>query len=369
MIRRAILTAPAGGDPHARVAGLTVLERQILSLQDAGIEQVSVALPAHEVPANPRIAIRVAGDPAAAVPPAEPVLAMRLGLVTHRTLPVRVVRSGYAGDLELAERLPGEFVVAVTDEAARRHAEGLLLASLIKPTDGVISRAFNRPVSLRVTRLLLDTGLTPNQMTLIAAAFGAAAIAVVAAGGAPWLFAGALLLHVQSVLDGCDGEISRLKYIRSRAGEWMDQLFDDFINVGFFLAAGLALAGAGRPWALGLTLVGVVLHLVYQVALYTALLTRGRGSGSVTSIRWWGQQDQSPAARARGPDGPLAGFMTVIEATARRDFLCFLWLPASALGLGGVALAWMALVFAVSGLYTSLCWLLAGGPSPAVRTS
>ena len=368
MTLRAVLTGPACGDPHARVAGLTVLERQLFSLQDAGIAEVTVALPRRELSLSPRLEIRVRSSDEADPATASADLTGRLGLVTHRSLPARLVRADYRGDLEAAPLLEGEFVVPATDAHARERAETLLLNSLIKPTDGLVARALNRPVSLRVTRALLDSSLTPNQMTLIAAGFGFAAVAVVALGGAPWLFPGALLLHVQSVLDGCDGEISRLKYIRSRAGEWMDQLFDDFINVGFFAAAGIALYGAGLGWALGVTLIGVVLHVVYQVALYTALLTKGGGSGSVTSVRWWGQKDW--AAEAAPPARtPFTVVRDAVEIGSRRDFFCFLWIPATAVGLGGIALVWIALIFAVSGSYTSLCWLLAGGPSPAIRTS
>ncbi|MDH4132009.1 MAG: CDP-alcohol phosphatidyltransferase family protein [Gemmatimonadota bacterium] len=368
MTRRAALTAPAAGDPHARVAGLTVLERQLFSLQDAGIDEVTVALPEEEIPRNPRLTMRVAGSGSGGSAPGA-VLTARLGLVTHRSLPQRLVGAGYAGDIEAAALVAGEFVVPATDHAARRRAETLLLGSLIKPTDGLISRALNRPVSLRVTRALLDTSLTPNQMTIIAALFGAAAVVVVALGGAAWLFPGALLLHAQSVLDGCDGEISRLKYIRSRAGEWMDQLFDDFANLGFFAAAGAALYQDGVPWALGVTLGGVALHVAYQVALYTALLTRGGGSGSVTSVRWWGQKDWAAAQSAPERRNLFTVIRDAIEIGTRRDFFCFLWLPTVALGMGEIALVWVGFVFASSGIYTGLCWLLAGGPSPATRTS
>jgi phosphatidylglycerophosphate synthase len=368
---RAALTGPAAGDPNARVAGLTVLERQLFSLQDAGIAEVTVGLPRRELHLTPRLDIRVLGSDEAdlAVASASADITARIGLVTHRSLPARLMRAGYRGDVEAAPLMKGEFIVPATDDVSRERAEKLLLGSLIKPTDGLISRKFNRPVSLRVTRALLDTSLTPNQMTLIAAGFGLAAVIVVALGGAAWLLPGALLLHVQSVLDGCDGEISRLKYIRSRAGEWMDQLFDDFFNLGFFAAAGVALYGAGLPWALGVTLVGVVLHIVYQVALYTALLTKGGGSGSVTSVRWWGQKDWAADQTAAAARTPLTMARDAIEIGTRRDFFCFLWIPTTALGVGGIALVWIALIFVVSGTYTSLCWLLAGGPSPALRTS
>ena len=105
----------------------------------------------------------------------------------------------------------------------------------------MISRTINRRISLRVTRLVLETSLTPNQMTVVASRFGVAAIAAVAWGGTAWFITGAVLLQIQSILDGCDGEISRLKYIRSRLGEWLDQVVDDVVNVGFFVAAGWAL--------------------------------------------------------------------------------------------------------------------------------
>jgi hypothetical protein len=43
VIRHARLIGPPAGDPEAVVAGLPVLLRQLLSLQDAGITEVEVA--------------------------------------------------------------------------------------------------------------------------------------------------------------------------------------------------------------------------------------------------------------------------------------------------------------------------------------
>lgn len=364
MNRRALLTAPPAGDLQASVAGMSVLLRQLLSLQDAGMTEVLVQLPAGQLPADPRLRIRVTtatgGETADLTAP--------LGLVWHRGLPSRLVAAGWSGPIPQAPLLPGEFVVAVTDPKAAARAESLLLVSLIKPTDGIISRAVNRKISLRITRALLGTSLTPNQMTWIAALFGALAIAAVGWGGVAWLVPGALLLQVQSILDGCDGEISRLKYIRSRLGEWLDQVLDDVVNLGYFVAAGWAVWQAGSSVALWLTLIGGGLHLVYQVALYTALLTRGGGSGSVTSIRWWGQQDPSAPSPPRGT-GVAVRIKEAVEVMGRRDFFVFLFLPSALVGCTEIALAWCAVIFAVSGLTTGLQWVVRGGPEPAVRSS
>ncbi|HSR89753.1 MAG TPA: CDP-alcohol phosphatidyltransferase family protein, partial [Gemmatimonadales bacterium] len=312
MIRHARLIGPPAGDPEAVVAGLPVLLRQLLSLQDAGVSEVEVA---GGVPAawknDSRLTLRItsAGPPVRPFPSlgahlsaGPPELTAHVGLVWHPAIPKRLAQGSESTDIEVAPLEPGEFIVTTETAAARDRAESLLLKTLFKPTDGIVSRKLNRHISLQVTRGLLKWPVTPNQMTVIAALFGLAAIVVVAIRGTSGLIPGALLLLVQSILDGCDGEISRLKYLRSRLGEWLDQLFDDVVNLGYFAAVGYTLYRAGSVPAGWITLVGVISHLIYQTALYAALLTRGGGSGSVTSIRWWGQKapTSQPAAGKRG---------------------------------------------------------------------
>ena len=197
---------------------------------------------------------------------------------------------------------------------------------------------------------MIDTSLTPNQMTVIALAIGLAGIGGVLWWGAGWLVPGALLLQAQSIL-----------------GEWLDQVGDDVVNVGFFAAASWVLWRDGSTLAGWLGLVGTVLHLVYQLALYAALVFRGGGSGSITSIRWWGQTDHVAPSAGRG--GTLRLVKETVELAGRRDFFTFLYLPAALVGRTEIALAWCAIIFSVSGLTTGLQWLLRGGPEPAVRTS
>lgn len=370
MTLRAILTAPPAGDASAHVAGLSILLRQLLSFQDAGIEEVEVeGIAETALPRDHRLSLRVISASAEPRTRPEAALIARIGLVWHRLLPKRLVRAGYRGDIEAATFESGEFVVAPVDARTRREAEDLLLASLIKATDGLISRAINRKVSLRVTRSLLETSLTPNQMTVIAGAFGFAAILAVAWGGAAWFVPGAVLLQAQSILDGCDGEISRLKYIRSRLGEWLDQVLDDLVNLGFFVATGWALHLAGWGPALTLTVVGTVLHLIYQVALYAALLVSGGGSGSVASIRWRGQKEHGETPfEDHQPRSLWMRTKETLEMAGRRDFFTFLYLPAALLGMMHLALAWCTGIFVLSGLASGVHWLIFGPPAPAGRS-
>lgn len=367
MSLRATLHGPVVGDPDAHVAGLTILLRQLLSLQDAGIDEVEVVgYDPDRLPRDPRLTLPVLAVPAGAERRVDAVLTGRIGLVWHRVLPKRLVTEGYRGDIEAAPLAPGEFLVAPTDKTGLRQAEDLLLAALLKGTDGIISRTINRRLSLRVTRSLLETGLTPNQMTMVAALFGLAAIIGVGLGGAAWFVPGAVLLQIQSILDGCDGEISRLKYIRSRLGEWLDQVVDDVVNLGFFVVTGWALYHAGWEPARLLTIVGTVLHLIYQVALYAALIVSGGGSGSVASIRWRGQKEHSDTPHDAGrPRSLLTQAKEALEMAGRRDFFTFLYLPAALLGVMEVALGWCTGIFVLSGLASGVHWLIFGPPAPA----
>jgi hypothetical protein len=53
---------------------------------------------------------------------------------------------------------------------------------------------------------------------------------------------------MQSVLDGCDGEMSRVTYRGSLTGEWLDTIGDDLTNYGFFAGAGWGLSSmTGNP--------------------------------------------------------------------------------------------------------------------------
>lgn len=106
-----------------------------------------------------------------------------------------------------------------------------------KPQDGFVSRYLNRPISRVVTRLLLRFPTTPNAWTLLIFAIPVAA-ALILLHGTYWSFlSGLLLFQVFSVLDGCDGEIARAKFLESERGRRLDGLCDILSNI--LLVAGL----------------------------------------------------------------------------------------------------------------------------------
>ena len=52
-----------------------------------------------------------------------------------------------------------------------------------------------------------------------------------AQGSFPWIFIGGILAQVTSITDGCDGEIGRLKFLSSKFGAWLDDVFDRYVDM------------------------------------------------------------------------------------------------------------------------------------------
>jgi FKBP-type peptidyl-prolyl cis-trans isomerase FkpA len=118
---------------------------------------------------------------------------------------------------------------------------------------------FNRRMSLPLSVLLVRTPITANQISvgILSLGFGAA-----------WLFSrgtytacllGALMSLAASILDGCDGEVARLKYQESAFGCWLETIGDYAYYFAIFIGITVgAVRSTGRPifYDLGFAAVG-----------------------------------------------------------------------------------------------------------------
>src|SRR5574337_331667 len=129
--------------------------------------------------------------------------------------------------------------VRISNQADLRHAEWWLLRGLIKDTEGFMSRHFERKISLAVTRRLVRTDITPNQMTAVSVAIGLLGALFFLSFTPAYQLTGALLFLLHSILDGCDGEIARLKYLESRLGGILDFWGDNVVHSAVFICIGL----------------------------------------------------------------------------------------------------------------------------------
>ena len=188
-----------------------------------------------------------------------------------------------------------------------RDAEQRLLRSLVKDTDGFMARHVERPISLMISRRLAGTAITPNQMSLISIAVGIC--------GGPFFLSsrplmqtiGALLFLAHSILDGCDGELARLKFQQSRWGGVLDFWGDNVVHSVIFGCMGVGWSlSAGSPWPLALGAAAVLGTLGSAGFVYWRLMrSKDGGETLFTSVS----------------DAPERLLTRLLDGASRRDFI------------------------------------------------
>ena len=208
----------------------------------------------------------------------------------------------------LPAHLPAGIDPLVIDNISReREAERRLLSKLVKDTDGFMARHVERPISLQISRLLAPTAITPNQMSLVSIAVGVCAGPFFLSSRPLLQTIGALTFLAHSILDGCDGELARLKFQQSHLGGVLDFWGDNVVHVVIFacMALGWSFA-AGAAWPLLLGAAAGLGTLGSAGFVYWRLMrAKGGGGALFTSV-------------SAEPERPLA---RTLDAASRRDFI------------------------------------------------
>ena len=110
-----------------------------------------------------------------------------------------------------------------------------------KPQDGFVSRFLNRPISRRITRVLLKLPIHPNACTIAIFVLPVIASVFLLRGDYLSVVIGAAIFQAFSILDGCDGEIARAKNLESKFGKRLDNFCDFLASLLYVLALGLGL--------------------------------------------------------------------------------------------------------------------------------
>ncbi len=257
----------------------------------------------------------------------------------------------------------GEIACApIATPAARRAAHRLLYRILVKPQDNVITRYLYRPVSFPLTRLLVWTPITPNQISLFVAALVAFGCWLVAFRSP---LAGTLVVLAASYLDCCDGEVARVKLLSSRFGAWIDTIVDEASSVGYMIALGIyceRTLGDHYPWSFGIAL-GTVTYVWAMYCIYYNIIV---AVGSANSQDYVGRFDVAPGTQPRSVrlvpvehkaiattrelPAPIAWLATYLPYTVRRDFLSWAAVGFVALGLAH----WMFAGLVAGGVVTAI---------------
>jgi phosphatidylglycerophosphate synthase len=310
------------------VAGLTVLDRLVVAAHRAGVCSITIVSPT-PLPPLPRSAAHgIALNHCVAMPEAEGptlVLSTRLlaqsadlqALIENRgrlvardgtPLPAGVVCGSLSSNLEeQLSRLPG--IVAqgvaepITGVASVPAAARALWLSATSQTDGLVDRHFNRPAGRILSRLLIHTPVSPNQVSVAATVLGLCSAWLFAWGEYSAALWGAILLQASAIVDCVDGDLARMLFKESPLGKWLDIIGDNVVHLAVFAGIGIGLhrAGSGAP-----------------VISLTASVTLGVVIASVVVMRGLMQPESRGNTRSR----------RLIDAATNRDFSILLFVLA-----------------------------------------
>ncbi len=219
-----------------------------------------------------------------------------LAIRGEEIVPADVVRSSLSGEVDenpaILHRPCTEDQVRVAlplqeAQALLRAKSRAVLRGTAKPSDGIVSRTVNRPISQAITRQLLTRlgPIEPSRATigtaLLTLAMAACLVFMVGQAG---LLLGALLFQAASIFDGVDGEIARATFKTSPRGASLDSLVDAATNLSFFAGTMINLYRQGEALIAGIGVAGLI-----GLALGTALLgmraVANRGEVNFNSLK------------------------------------------------------------------------------------
>jgi phosphatidylglycerophosphate synthase len=357
--------------PNELVAGLPLVVRALLELQRAGARDLVLLIEDESIGAqlidDPRIranvAVRVASSMAALsdVVTERPAVVVPAVAVAHRDVyralmeaaqNGRAVRAEPPGGLgpfvatpetlaavQDLETISAGWVIRADDAVGRRRIVRELFEGCRKPVDGIVSRHLNRHISIFVSKRIVDTSLSPNTITLLTLLLGVAAAFATARATYGWMVIGAALLQLNSILDGVDGELARVRFQHSKLGQWLDTVCDDLANTMFYAGAAYAAFQLPHlpPWLAWCGAAAVVGSLLTMTMYYAELIRLGVGDFYALDV---------------GQDVERSGWWAAINRGARylvkRDFFVFGFFVAAVLGILPYMLPIMAVGTAVT---------------------
>jgi hypothetical protein len=175
----------------------------------------------------------------------------------------------------------------------------------------LINRLYGAHVSPFFTVICLRLGLSPDQVTIVGAAFGAAGIALLFLPLGWWSVVGVVAIQVGYVLDFSDGQVARLTGRTSAAGSYLDWLTHFYVPVGAVLASAASLAwSTGQyPWLILGSIAALELGSFAFSCKEHVLISMARSDpvlGTTAAFHAALRDDARPGDVAAAPGGPAS---------------------------------------------------------------
>lgn len=161
-------------------------------------------------------------------------------------------------------------------------------------------RLYMREISLRCDRYLVNTRITPNQLTYLMVVAGLAAGAALLVPGLTGALLGAVLIQLYLLLDCVDGEVARWRKQTSITGVYLDRIGHYLCEAALLVGFGVRAAdvfhqeGAGTQWMWAF--LGTVAALgAILIKAETDLVDVARGRSGLPAVK-----DEAAVPRSSG---------------------------------------------------------------------
>jgi phosphatidylglycerophosphate synthase len=314
-----------------RAGGITVLERQLITIARAGVKRLWVGasppdektmarlrLPAElEITWSQREASRECPTPYLLISGDHFIRIETLRYIVQASYRVHVTLEDEAGSAvvevvpmrsdkipaPVRQPIPRGGCVFLEAPIGRGPELSWLLSMGTKSQDGFMARYFDRYISLSFSRFLLDTAVTPNMMTVASSLIGIAGALFFLHPSYGSRLTGAALVWLHSVLDGCDGELARLRFQESAWGGVLDFWGDNLVHVVLFACMAWGFFVADKN--------------IFPLIAGAACIVGTLGSAVLVYRERAGRAAQAPA-----PADPIQTTLTKVEnILAARDFI------------------------------------------------
>ncbi|MFQ5629550.1 MAG: NTP transferase domain-containing protein [bacterium] len=247
-----------------------------------------------------------------------------------------------------------------------RLAEKLLLHSTRSKNDGIIARKINRPISNAITKWLLKSPITPNQISTLNLLFSVFTAWFLAAGKPLHTILGGVFFQLASIFDGCDGEVAVIKHKASKAGALFDTIADHLSYIAFIIGVTIGTYNTTQNKLVFAVTGGIILFLLFALRFGFQYINK-KDSGSFKDL------DCAIAAQNHQKQQVwYLKFFGAIHHIGRRDMFSFLsflimlsgniviyyWLMITAIFLmsAGISLS-AASMLSKTGDFQPLCYL------------
>jgi len=196
-----------------------------------------------------------------------------------------LVQAVQAALVILSPPAPGQVRRLDTAEALQ-HTDRDMYRGLTSISDGYVDRVFNRHISGWVTRRIINYPITPNQVTWFHFSLGLLGAWLFWQGAYWQCVLGALFFQLSVALDCSDGEVARLKFQFSKFGSWLDVITDNIVTIAVFVAVAKSVYvryGLQLGLTVGAMMVTGVLMCIAVIFAMAKLLEKNR-PGEASSL-------------------------------------------------------------------------------------